>query len=286
MPAPISAPISTPISTPKLTEFYKIPSIDVYRFKGLGTTPELVVSSTQGVLNRKDTVAIKTYEAAMDVIKYYKNDYNRDSFDNANGTVRIIVGYEDSPGLPLNNAYWNTEDKTLYFGDGDGKLFSPLGTARDVMAHEFGHAVIDNEVKLTYRGQSGGIHESVSDVWATGVDGNLKIGEDVFTPDVPNDALRDLDNLHWNTVSDIKNTSYWDEPHAMGEPLSHAAVLASQSLGLDKVRKIWYTAITEDLKDHSGFTGFRQATEGAALRMYGTDARQSVRDAFKAVGIN
>jgi len=201
--------------------------------------------------------------------------------------VKIIVGYEESPGLPLNNAFWNTASKTMYFGNGDGKLFSPLGTSRDVMAHELGHAIIDTEVKLNYKGESGGIHESVSDIFATGVDGNLLIGETVFTPDIDGDALRDLEHPKWPDMKSLPKPgdSLYKEPHVWGEPLSYGAVLASRSLGLDKVRKIWYTAVTEDLKDRSGFTGFRQATESAALRIYGVDARQSVHDAWKAVGI-
>jgi neutral peptidase B len=282
------SPMSTKnLKTPPLvlTPFYTLPDVDVFRFKGLGSAPELVVSSTKGILNKLDTVAIQTYESALDVVKYYKSEFNRDSFDNKHAHVNIIIGYEEAPGSPLNNAFWNNDDKTLYFGDGDGKLLTPLGTARDVVAHEFGHAVISSEVKLDYTGESGGIHESVSDIFATGVDYNLQIGEDVFTPDIKGDAIRDLEHLSFPTVDDVKKSSYFGEPHAMSEPLSNAAVLASKSVGLDKIRNIWYTAITDNLKNHSGYSGFRDATEAAALKLYGAETRQSVADAFKAVGI-
>lgn len=262
-----------------------LPPVDVYRWKGLGSQPELIVSSIKGVVKGGDTVATQTYNAAIEVVRYYKQVYNRNSYDNKGATVNIIVGYEEAPGLPLNNAFWDTTTKTMYFGDGDGKLFSPLGTSRDVIAHEFAHAIISSEVDLDYSGQSGGIHESVSDILATGVDNNFKIGEDVFTPDIPGDGLRDLENLRWKTVDSIKGTEYWGEPHAMGEPLSHAAMLAAKTLGIDKVRTIWYTAISDRLGDHSGYNGFKQATLGAALALYGADAKQSMLNAYKAAGI-
>lgn len=273
-------------NTYRLTTFQELPNVEVYRYTGLGNAPELVVSSTSGIKNLKDTVAIDAYNAALDTIRYYQGEFGRNSFDNKGATVKLVVGYSEVNGSPMNNAFWNGSDKTMYFGDGDGKLFSPLGTARDIVAHEFGHAIIDHEVRLDYTGQSGGIHESVSDIWATGVDGNLLIGEDAFTPHVPGDGLRNLEEPHWKHVKELpQDPPYKDEPHAVSEPLSYAAVLASKSLGLDTVRKIWYTAIVDNLKDHSGFAGFRQATEGAALKLYGSEARQAIVDAWKAVGI-
>lgn len=262
-----------------------LPHIEVFRYNAGTNTRELVVSSREGVLDTSDTVAIQTYNAALDVIRYYKNTYNRSSYDNKNSDVKIVVGYTESTNLPLNNAFWNTEDKTMYFGDGDGNLFSPLGTAYDVVAHEFAHAIIENEVPLVYNGQSGGIHESVADILSTGVDNNLTIAESVFTPKIKNDSLRDLGNLTHKTAPFLQRAGKWaNEPHLMSEPLSHAAVLASQFVGLDVIRKIWYTATVDYLKPHSGFTGFRQATLSAAS-LYGPEVRQSILDAWKAVEI-
>lgn len=275
----------TPKITAQLTPFQTLPNIEVYRYQGAGKAPELIMSTANG-LKGLDKVAKETYNAALDVVRYYQGEFGRNSYDNKGATVKLVVGYEEAPGVPLNNAFWNGSTNTMYFGDGDGKLFSPLGTARDIVAHEFGHAVIDKEVKLNYKGQSGGIHESVADVWATGVDGNLQIGESAFTPHVPGDAIRDLENPHWKHVKDLpQDDPYTGEPHVMSEPLSYAAVLASKSLGLDTVRKIWYSAVVDNLKNHSGFAGLRQATEASALRLYGTEARQAVEDAWKAVGI-
>jgi len=274
------------VKPPTMPDVTGLPPIEVYRHVGHGKEPILVVSSDQKQYEGRDLVALGTYQAAVDVVGYFSKTFGRAGADDAGSAVKIIVGYEDVPGKPVNNAFWDATKGAILFGDGDGDTFSPLGTARDVMAHEFSHAIIDSEVKLAYRGEEGGIHETLADLWATGVDGNMTIGETVYTPNVPGDALRDLNNLTWKHTDDLPVTPpYVDEPHVMGEPLTHAAVLASQSVGIDNIRKIWYTATIDHLKDHSGYAGFRQATEAAALQMYDVDTQKAISDAWEAVGV-
>ena len=253
----------------------KATSIILSRYNPKSYSPEPVTAFD------KDPVARKTLEATTKVVDYFKTTYGRDSWDGRGAEVRVVVGVEE------NNAYWRNENKTLYFGDGDGVMFSPLGTAVDVVAHEFMHAVIDSEVKLDYDGESGGIHESFSDILATGLDGNLQIGETVFTPGIKGDAIRALDHLSYTHVSQLPkpNELYYNEPHLWSEPLSHAAFLASREIGLDKVRNVWYTAVNEHLKDNAGFLGARQATISAAKSMYGETEVAALSQAWDAVGI-
>ena len=258
------------------------PVIDIYRFNPVTRGRDLIIDSTKP-LDTKDTVALQTYKAAQDTLKYYKDTFGRNSFDNKGATLNVVIGYEELAGTPLNNAYWNQDDKTMYFGDGDGKMFTPLGAAPDVFTHEFTHAVISSEVKLTYDGQEGGIHESYSDIMATGVDNNTQIGESVFTPSIPGDSLRDLPKLRYNHMSTLPAGEH--EPHTMGEVLSTAAMRAADVIGLDKVRHIWYDSIINSLKNHSGFDGAREATIKSAKSLYGEPTSLSVQQAWDAVGI-
>lgn len=259
-----------------------LPRVDIYRFNPATRGRDLVISSSNPVPTA-DVVASDAYKAAMLTVKYFKEQFNRDSFDNKGATVNVVVGYEESPGRPLNNAFWNTDDKTMYFGDGDGIMFTPLGAAPDVFTHEFTHAIVDNEVRLNYAGQQGGIHESLADILATGVDNNLQIGESVFTPNIPGDSLRDLNNLKYKNTSQLRPGE--QEPHIMGEPLSTAAFRASEVIGLDKVRAIWYHSLVNGLKNHSGFNGIREATIGSAMVLYGDAVKTSVQQAWDSVGI-
>ena len=259
-----------------------IPKIDIYRYNPDTKGRDLVISS-ESPLKTGDSVALQTYKAALDTLQYYQSEFKRNSFDGRGAPISVVIGYQEVAGTPMNNAFWSSTDKTMYFGDGDGKIFSPLGTAADVFAHEFTHAVIESEVSLNYVGQSGGIHESYSDILATGVDHNTQIGEGVFTPDIKGDAIRDLAHLKYTHVKSLASGE--SEPHIMGEPLSTAAMRAADVIGIDKVRHIWYDSLIRGLKDNSGYDGARAATIGAASTLYGKDVSASVQQAWDAVGI-
>lgn len=52
----------------------------------------------------------------------------------------------------------------MIFGDGDGKFLGNFTNSLDVIAHELGHGVTQYTANLNYRGQSGALNESMSDV--------------------------------------------------------------------------------------------------------------------------
>ena len=58
--------------------------------------------------------------------------------------------------------------------------------------------------------------------------------------------------------------------------------------GAEGMRKVWYTALTDHLRDHAGFAGARDATIAAARVIYGSRSTQAqaVTDAWAAVGID
>lgn len=265
------------------------PIVSVYRYNKDTDSSDLVASSKKKHPDFKgDTVAADTFKAAMMVTDYFKGTHGWKGYGGKGEELKLVVGY--APFVqPVNNAFWDEGKKELVFGDGDGKIFSPLGTAPDVVAHEFMHGVISSRVKLDYRGESGGIHESFADVLATGVDGNLQIGETVYTPGYDGDALRDLGHLRYTHVDLLPShgDKYHGEPHIMGEPLSHAAYLASQKVGMNKVRDVWFKAVTEHMKDDSDYMGARDAVLGAASSLYGSSDKsiKAFEDAFNAVGI-
>jgi len=93
----------------------------------------------------------------------------------------------------------------MTYGDGDGKMLSPLALGVDVVGHEMTHGVTERTAGLQYRNQSGALNESWSDTmgnliqkWAAHqkdpaaaeIDPKWLVGEDIFTPGVAGDALR------------------------------------------------------------------------------------------------
>lgn len=253
---------------------------------GTGGGIDVLVQRTGGVTS-VDPVVRDAYESGRRVLDYVQREFGRSSFDGRGSALKLRVHSPDplTGDSKANNAYWFNDEQRIWLGDGDGEMFSPLGGGADVVAHEFFHGVVDSEVKLEYVGQEGALHESFADVLATGVDGNWLIGEDVFTPGVAGDALRDLSALthtDWRTFP-----AGHDEVHAMGEVPSHAAFLVGSALGTGTMRTVWYTALTDHLRDHAGMAGARDATIAAAQVLYGADSAQAqaVVNAWDAVGI-
>src|SRR5262249_46087203 len=70
----------------------------------------------------------KTYD-------FYKNVFNRDSYDNAGGMLISTIHYKNN----YNNAFWDSSLKQMVYGDGDGVKFKPLSIGLDVTAHELTH---------------------------------------------------------------------------------------------------------------------------------------------------
>lgn len=86
-------------------------------------------------INKDQGPAVDAHYNAGKVYDYYKNIHNRNSFDGKGKTIRSGVNY----GVNVNNAFWNGQQ--MVYGDGDGRIFSPLSGSLDVVAHELTHAV-------------------------------------------------------------------------------------------------------------------------------------------------
>jgi thermolysin len=152
-----------------------------------GTTLPGTLICTEGSCVTGDTVIQAAHTYAGAVYDYYKNTFNRDSYDNLGATLISSVHYRTN----YNNAFWSGTQ--MVYGDGDGVTFSPLAQDLDVVAHELTHAVTDRTSDLFYEYESGALNESYSDVFAVFVNQtNWQIGEVSYTPSTPGDALRDM----------------------------------------------------------------------------------------------
>jgi Zn-dependent metalloprotease len=110
-----------------------------------------------------DSDADAVYDNFGSVYSYYNTNFQRDSFDNKGATLIGNVHYP----MSSTNAYWN----------GSQMMFSTGLTTLDVTAHELTHAVTERSANLVYEYQSGALNESVSDIFASNIDGNWTIGE-------------------------------------------------------------------------------------------------------------
>lgn len=92
---------------------------------------------------------------------FYKEIFDRDSIDTRGMRLDSTVHYGDD----YNNAFWNGTQ--MVYIDGDGETFQRFTKCIDVVGHELTHGVTQYEADLGYKGQSGALNESFSDVFGS-----------------------------------------------------------------------------------------------------------------------
>lgn len=266
----------------------------------LGYTGEEIFSKTKYF---NDPVAVDAHVSAANVYDYYKKTFNRNSFDDAGAKLISSVHVGDK----WNNAAWN--GILMMYGDGDGKVFSPLSGGLDVIAHELTHAVTEHTANLVYEGEPGALNESMSDIFGAMVDReDWEMGEDIYTPDIPGDSLRSLKDPASRTNSitgpypDHYSKLYKGDAdnggvHINSSINNKAAYLISEGgnhygvtvdgVGRKATEQIYYRALTKYLTSMSDFSMMRQAAIQAAKDIYGQNSKEveAVNKAYDAVGV-
>ena len=233
----------------------------------------------------KDTVA-----NASEVMTFLKDHFGRNGLDGKGAKLDVVVHARDPQfGGKMNNAYWDGQAGKMYIGDGDGRTFTPLGQAKDIIAHEVGHAILESEITMGFNGQEGALHESFGDVIGALVDSDdWQIGEDAYTPGQKGDALRDMSKPErYKHMSEVKGGPNSGEPHLLADIPNLAAVRVAEKIGREEMGKVWYEGFTEHLKDNGKFSDAAAATLKAAELLYGAGSSQvaAVTDAWTSVGV-
>jgi bacillolysin len=230
--------------------------------------------------------AVDAHAYVAAVWDYFLRTHRRAGWDGNGKGVHTTVHY----GQRYANAFFN--GRQLVFGDGDGTLLSPLAGALDVVAHEFTHGVTAHSARLVYQGQSGALNEAISDIFGCFVEGNWQIGEAVYHPGGRARPMRDVAHPH-ETDNPQTMEEYVVGPddhggvHVNSTIASHAAYLMTQGpnrLPVATVEKIWYRALVRYLHARAKFRDAADATLAAA-RDLGSNAEETVRDAWRAVGV-
>ncbi len=247
---------------------------------------------------------------------YFATKFGRDSLDN-NGMDLVssvnVCGSRRCPNNWNNAAWFNNQ---MLYGEGDGSTFSPLSGDLDVVAHELTHGVTDFTSDLIYRDQSGALNEALSDIFGAsaeawnegGINGNTwKLGEDIYTPGAPGDALRYMNN----PTLDGQSTDYFPDRVYEGtstdnggvhlnsgifnlayvllvEGGSHPRGVTSTNvsgIGMDKAEQIYYHANVNYFTSSTGYDAALAALSQSALDLYGTAERDAVVASYCAVGV-
>lgn len=242
---------------------------------------------------------VSAHDFSRQVYNFYKSRFNRNSIDNAGMSMTNVAHY----GIQLNNAFWNGYFMT--YGDGDGVRYSNIAGSLDVIAHEITHGVTQYTSNLVYELQSGAMNESISDVFAVIADSvDWLLGEDIFTPSIPGDGLRSMEDPHNGYTSDHPDwqpahmneyiTLPNDPEHDHGGVHINSGILnkafynVASVIGRSKGGLIWYRSQTIYLTNNSQFSDLRTACLNSAKDIFGDGSAEynAVNDGFSAVGLD
>jgi Zn-dependent metalloprotease len=256
-----------------------------------------------------DAAVDEAYDGFGETWKFWNDVFSRDSIDDENMPLRGVVHFgEDYP-----NAFW--DGRRMAFGDGDGEIFLRFTKSLDVIGHELGHGVIEDEAALEYWGQSGALNEHIADVAGIMVkqrklgqradEADWLIGADLRGDEFDGDALRsmkapgtayddavlgkDPQPAHWRDyVRTFDDNGGVHINSGIPNKAFHLACLNIGGHSWNRPGRIWYDALRNpQLTTTATFRQFARFTHRAARQRYGSgsDEAQAVREAWADVGI-
>jgi Zn-dependent metalloprotease len=259
-------------------------------------------SSTNVYTEARDQTGVSVQWAADKTFEYYFKNHGRSSYDNLNGTVRLLVHVDQN----LDNAFWSRN--TLLFGDGSNN--NPL-VELDVVGHEFTHGVTQYEAALQYLNEPGALNESFSDIFGKAIE--FDTFKDTATWHIAkyfrNGGLRDMSNpnsknqpdtwkgdlwytesgdnggVHYN--SGVQNFWYYLLCSGGSGVNDYQLDYSVNSIGMEAATNITYRNLTEYLGYFSDYLDSRIGSLLATSDLYGknSDAYQQVANAWDAVGV-
>jgi len=242
----------------------------------------------------------QAYDGLGDTYNYYWSVYQRDSINGQGMPLLGLVHF----GTNYDNAFWDNAGH-MFFGDGDGQIFTDTTAGIDVIGHELTHGITQYEANLNYSGQSGALNESVSDVFGIQVKqfvlkqsvtaSDWLIGADIVGASLK-PALRSMKAPGTANPFDKQPASMdhyvpGGDVHTNSGIPNHAFYVVATTLGgnaWDAAGPIWYATLCDPaLSSHATFQQFARLTLKHAQRTYGTSSKeaQAVRAGWNAVKV-
>lgn len=241
---------------------------------------------------------------------FYKNIYNRNSYNNGYAPVEMYVNPD--PFFYGNNAFWNGTE--MVFGGGDGYNFKAFATL-EIIGHEFTHAVVEHTAGLVYENESGALNEAIADIMGQSIERlyeptnmNYLIGDRNAL--VANGHFRDMSNpqsknhpsyykgRYWITNNDVDNGGV----HTNSGVLNHwFYLITAGKIGVNekgqnfqvakmdfkKAQDLVYYALVNYLTPFSDYEEMKDVTLMLAKDYYGgcSFEYKQVQNAWYAVGL-
>ncbi|AGZ42199.1 M4 family metallopeptidase [Actinoplanes friuliensis] len=265
-----------------------------------------------GELTNDQTVAVDAQYGVAETWDYYLEKFGRSGIAGDGVGSYNKVHY----GSRYNNAGWSDSCFCMLYGDGDGVTYGPF-TALDVAGHEMTHGVTSRTAGLVYSGESGGINESMSDVFGSLVEfhsanaedtGDYLIGENIAFDHEPlrymDDPGKDgksaacwstaVKNLDVHYSSGVGNHAFFLLAVGSGASTVNGVTYNSPTcnsstvtgIGNDKAGAIFYKALTTYMTSGTNYAAARTATLNAARDLYGAGSTEYATTAAAWSAVN
>jgi len=262
------------------------------------------LARSEGQRAVKDPAVNEAFDGFGDTYKLFWEVFKRNSIDDGGMPILGLVHYSHQYA----NAFWDGEGH-MFFGDGDGQLFTRLTKSVDVIGHELTHGVTQYTANLAYRDQSGALNESLSDVFGslvtqyakkqTAAKASWLIGADVVGPALT-PALRSLKapgeaNKYDDQPADMEHFVRTGEDnggvHTNSGIPNHAFYVVATTVGGNAWETpgiIWYDAMRDPkVRPNCDFLAFAKATLRSARQRFGAQGTEidAVRAGWEAVKV-
>ncbi|MER5720095.1 M4 family metallopeptidase [Streptomyces sp. NPDC002132] len=262
----------------------------------------------------RQTAGVDVAFGAAATWDYFKDVHGRNGIRNDGVAAYSRAHY----GNNYVNAFWQDTCFCMTYGDGAGNA-KPL-TSLDVAAHEMSHGVTSATANLTYAGESGGLNEATSDIFAAAAEFHAGL-----TADVPDYLVGEKIDINGNGTplrymdkpsKDGSSRDYWSstlgsvDVHYSSGPANHFFYLLSEGsgaktvngvaydsptydgkavtgIGVENAAAIWYRALSTYMTSSTDYAGARTATLQAAADLFGaySPTYLAVADSWAAVNV-
>ncbi|MBR1437141.1 MAG: carboxypeptidase regulatory-like domain-containing protein, partial [Synergistaceae bacterium] len=243
-----------------------------------------------------DKQQVSAYTNMIDVIKWWKASFDRDSLDGHGGHVNLvtherIAGYTD-------NAFWCSWLNVIAVCDPSASSLRSCGSAVDVMAHESTHAVFGYRAgDFPYESRinrntgegiaTGAINEGYADIFGCLMTGQWKNGRDVISEggyfrDMANPRIRHLSQAYTGSGDN-------GGVHSNSALVSYPFYLMNSRYGFSMLdlSVLWYKSMRMGYHAASSLRDVRVCVLRAARKIGMSDEQKdNIRSAFNDVGIS
>lgn len=249
--------------------------------------------------NTGERIAGDVHYGAQLLHTFFKKKFGWNSYANNNDSMTSVMNLTGS-----GNAYWNLSGNYATFLAGSSGSVGPCASI-DVVGHEFGHGVADENAGLVYSGESCMLHESLADITGTLLEWyhdstkyNWLLGENVWSG-----GIRNMRNPKaFNHPDTYKGTyfpngchgsggvqNYWFYLMVKGDTGTNDANYAYSlpGMGFNKAMAILYRAVFYYWTSNTTFAQANTHALQAAKDIYGScsDELRWTYEAWKAVGL-